>query len=90
MNLQLTKQVMRFIETLDAKQYKQVVSTILALLKQPLPHDSASLHGAKNGERRIDIGEYRVIYTYQDETISILLVGKRNDDNVYKLWKQSQ
>ena len=85
----MTKQAMTFLKGLDAKQYKQVVGSIFALLKNVLPHDSSALRGAKNGERRIDIGEYRIIYTYDKELVSIIIIGKRNDDDVYKKWNQS-
>lgn len=85
----MTKQAMTFLKGLDAKQYKQVVGSIFALLKDALPHDSSVLRGAKNGERRIDIGEYRIIYTYDKELVSIIIIGKRNDDDVYKKWNQS-
>jgi mRNA-degrading endonuclease RelE of RelBE toxin-antitoxin system len=33
---------------------------------------------------RKDVGEYRIIYKFDDETVYVLLIGKRNDDDVYK------
>jgi mRNA interferase RelE/StbE len=33
---------------------------------------------------RKDSGEYRVVYRYDDTTVYIMLIGKRNDDEVYK------
>lgn len=83
--LKLSRQVVRFIKTLPPKQYKQVVSTILALLDNPKPHDSKLLKGSKDRNRRVDIGEYRVVYRVEDETLLVLVAGKRNDDEVYKL-----
>ena len=76
----------KFLAGLPAKQYKQVASTILDLLKDPLPHDSAALKGTRGGERRVDVGEYRVIYVISGDTVHVLAVGKRNDDEVYKDW----
>jgi len=49
------------------------------------PHDSKQLKGSKDNNRRVDIGEYRVIYREQDNVILILVIGKRNDDEVYKI-----
>jgi mRNA interferase RelE/StbE len=34
------------------------------------------------------VGEYRVIYRISGDTVEVLLVGKRNDDEVYKDWKR--
>lgn len=71
---------------LQAKQFKQIGTAISKLLKDPTPHDSAGLKGAKNGERRVDVGEYRIIYTVEADVVSILLIGPRNDGDVYKMW----
>lgn len=90
MNLKPTKQALKAISKLDAKQYRQVVSSIFGLLSNPEPHDSQKLRGATRGERRLDVGEYRVIYSFDDENVEILVVGKRNDDDVYSVWERSK
>lgn len=56
---------------------------ILDLLQNATPHDSAALIG-HHPWRRIDVGEYRVIYWFDDDTVHVPLVGKRNDDEIYK------
>lgn len=81
-----TREALNFVMVLPAKQFRQVVGTILGLLKNPLPHDSILLSGSPH--RRVDIGEYRVVYDYSDETLRILVVGKRNDDEVYRALKR--
>jgi mRNA interferase RelE/StbE len=73
----------KFISTLAPKQYKQIVSEILALANDPTPHDSQKLQ-AYDDKHRIDCGEYRVVYHYDDDTVFIEAVGKRNDDEVYR------
>jgi mRNA interferase RelE/StbE len=88
MNLRMTKQALKACQGLDAKQYRQVVSAILALLTNPEPHDSQLLRGATRGERRLDVGEFRAIYAITGETVEILVVGKRNGDEVYKIWQR--
>lgn len=75
---------------LQAKQYKQIGNTVLALLKDPLPPDSSLLKGATRGERSVDIGEFRVIYTFDADAVSVLVIGKRNDNEVYKLWSRQK
>ncbi|VAW69747.1 hypothetical protein MNBD_GAMMA10-2093 [hydrothermal vent metagenome] len=83
--LKLSRQIGRFIKTLPPKQYKQVVGTILALLSNPEPNDSELLKGSKERNRRVDIGEYRVVYRVEGENLLVIVAGKRNDDEVYKL-----
>jgi mRNA interferase RelE/StbE len=37
--------------------------------------------------RRKDIGEYRIVYRFENDEIKVAITGKRNDDEVYKLLK---
>ncbi|CAN5188175.1 hypothetical protein BH09SUM1_BH09SUM1_06760 [soil metagenome] len=80
--LQFSRDAMKFLEGLPTKQFRQVLLAVLALTKDPHPHDSQPLHGYPY--RRKDIGEDRVIYHLADETVIVVLIGKRNDDEVYK------
>jgi mRNA interferase RelE/StbE len=84
----LTRDAKEFIEDLQAKQFKQVVQKIFGLLTNPEPADSALLRGYDY--RRADIGEYRIIYEFDETTLYIVLVGKRNDDEVYKQLKRKE
>ncbi len=88
MKLSITKQALKAIAGLDAKQYKQVGSTIFGLFNNTEPHDSKALKGAEHSERRVDVGEYRIIYTASNDVIEILVIGKRNDNDVYKTWER--
>jgi mRNA interferase RelE/StbE len=76
-----------FLESLPPKQFKQVFTKIWNLRKNPQPTDSSKLQGYKD-KLRVDIGEYRVIYSFDHETIFIEVAGKRNDDEVYKKLKK--
>jgi mRNA interferase RelE/StbE len=71
-----------FLIDLQPKPFKQVMLTIIRLTKTPYPHDSQKLTGYPS--HRIDIGEYRVIYDVEAETVRVIVVGKRNDDEVYR------
>ena len=86
--IDITKSAGKFIKKLPPKQYRQVVGTILSLRENPTPHDSEQLTGYPE-YRRVDIGEYRIIYRFDKDTVYIVVVGKRNDDEVYKRFKQS-
>lgn len=49
----------------------------------PRPHDSIKLKGF-NEKYRTDIGEYRIISTFNEMIVNIETIGKRNDGEVYK------
>ncbi|MES2129043.1 MAG: type II toxin-antitoxin system RelE/ParE family toxin [Pseudomonadota bacterium] len=84
--LAITHDAAKDWKRLDAKQYRQIGKAIMGLLADSRPHDSQVLKGAKSGERRVDVGEYRIIYSDDDNTVFVLLIGKRNGDEVYKKW----
>ncbi len=50
------------------------------------------MKGAERGERRVDVGEYRIIYacSENENLVEILVIGKRNGEEVYKIWKQQE
>jgi mRNA interferase RelE/StbE len=84
LKLDYTKDFLKELADLPPKHFKQVVSRVLALTGDPLPADSKQLQG-HGGLRRVDSGEYRIIYDITDEAVRIILIGKRNDDEVYRL-----
>ena len=81
--INLSKQAGDFLLALPPKQCKQNFVAILKLAKNPQPHDMKKLVGYE-GLYRIDVGEYRIIYRFDEETVAIAFVGKRNDGEVYK------
>jgi mRNA interferase RelE/StbE len=81
--LDLSRDAQNFLVGLQPKQFKQVGSRILALQKEPFPNDAKHLSGYP-GYRRIDCGEYRVCYGVEDGIVRITVIGKRNDDDVYR------
>lgn len=83
MMLDISKSVHTFLRTLQPKQYKQVAARILDLATNQEPHDARHLSGYP-GYKRIDQGEYRIVFVVQDETVRVPVVGKRNDDDVYR------
>lgn len=85
--IDITKSAGKFIKKLPPKQYRQVVGTILSLREDPNPHDSEQLSGFPEYQR-VDIGEYRIVYRFDKEIVYIAVVGKRNDDEVYKRFTQ--
>ncbi|MCX6103978.1 MAG: type II toxin-antitoxin system RelE/ParE family toxin [Proteobacteria bacterium] len=88
LKIELTKWANKFIDSLPAKQKRQITFKILELLENPQPHDSIQMKGIPQ-YRRTSIGEYRIIYHGQENVVLIIvLLGKRNDDDVYKQLKR--
>lgn len=88
--IDLKPKAAKFIKTLPPKHKRQVKNSILSLQENPTPHDAKKLQGYE-GYIRIDIGEYRIIYRF-DETkdlVTVVLVGKRNDDSIYRVAKRT-
>lgn len=81
---ELTKDALEFIGKMQHKHAKQVLLRILLLCNDPFPQDSKTIHGGPEGSYRVDSGEYRIVYRVEDDSLQILLVGKRSDDEVYK------
>lgn len=82
--LNLTNDARKFLDGLESKQFKQVASKMLSLLRDPYPNDSE--HLSNRSFRRVDIGEYRIVYQVVQNVVEILVIGKRNDGAVYKVF----
>jgi len=81
--LDLTKAAVKFMETLPAKQFRQIARTIFKLQEDAKPQDSKQMAGSPE-YRRVDVGEYRIVYRVETDVIKIAVIGKRNDGEVYR------
>lgn len=89
MSLALSHDAKKFLDNLQAKQFKQVASRVIDLERNPRPPDMKHMHGYP-GYFRITVGEYRVIYKTSDEVVHVVAVGQRNDDAVYRSFDRLQ
>lgn len=78
------RSALRFLKTRTPKHSKQIALKIVDLRRDPESHDSRELKGKLASYRRADVGEYRIIYFVKENTLHIPLIGKRNDDAVYR------
>ena len=87
--LDLKPKAVRFIESLPPKQKRQIKDRILAFQENVFPHDAKKLQGYED-YNRVDIGEFRIIYRYdaKKDIVVIVLVGKRNDGEIYRIAKR--
>lgn len=92
MKLDMTRDASKYLADLktSGKQYQQIAAKIFSLMGDPRPADSEALHGYEY--QRVDSGEYRIIYEIDDkaEIVNIILIGKRNGDEVYQKLKRKQ
>ena len=88
-DIRLEIRVVKFIKTLPLKHQKQITEKIQSLRENPSPHDSKNLQGY-TPYKRCDCGEYRVIYVTNEpqKIVDIFLVGRRNDKDVYAVFKR--
>ena len=82
LKLDISKKAADFVSDLPPKQFRQIIKKVLALMSDPEPTDSKLLTGSSF--MRADIGEYRIIYRLDKDTLIISLIGKRNDGEVYR------
>ncbi|MEI6789866.1 MAG: type II toxin-antitoxin system RelE/ParE family toxin [Myxococcaceae bacterium] len=80
--IDISKRAQDFLKSRQAKQSKQIAQKILSLGSDPMPGDSKKLTGTSF--YRVDCGEFRIIYDFTEIMIRIVLVGKRNDGEVYR------
>ena len=84
LRIEVSRAAERYLRRLPPKHGRQVAAKLLGLREDPIPNDSAALKGSARGYRRADIGEHRIVYRVEGETLVIALVGKRNDADVYR------
>lgn len=87
LKIEISKRSAKFLSKLPPKQTRQLVTKIQELRSNPEPHDSQQLKGFAP-LRRADAGEYRIVYVVEGDVLKIALVGKRNDDEIYKQLKR--
>jgi mRNA-degrading endonuclease RelE of RelBE toxin-antitoxin system len=84
-SLRIRTRAAKFISVLNGKHAKQVAAAVKDLAVNPTPHDSKAVIGFPPLQRK-DVGEYLVVFWYNENnvTVIVVLVGKRNGDEVYQ------
>ena len=89
--IELSRQARDFLLDLPSKQARQIAEKLQALAVDPFALPSEALKGYQP-MRRLKSGEFRIIFAVEPEIVQICLIGKRNDDEVYKAleraWKK--
>ncbi|MBI5121705.1 MAG: type II toxin-antitoxin system RelE/ParE family toxin [Rhodospirillales bacterium] len=86
LRLNPSRQATKFLRTVPEKHARQMLQKIQSLLVDPMPPDAKPLKG--HPFMRTDSGEYRIIYRVEEDELHVALIGKRNDDEVYRLLRR--
>lgn len=84
LRLDINKDIVKELLAMNRKHAGQVALKLLSLLANPRPPDVETIKGTRANYLRADMGEYRIIYTIDNDMLRVVLVGKRNDDEIYK------
>ena len=91
LRIELSKQASRFLRDVAAKPARQIAEKIRQLAIDPSALPSEALRGYAP-LRRLKSGEFRVVFAIEADALRISLIGKRNDDEIYKAlertWKK--
>ena len=82
--LSLSADALKFLQRVERKHAGQIALKVFSLGVEPFPPDAERLRGTNLELWRADIGEYRIVYDVTEDLVRVLVIGKRNDDEVYK------
>ena len=86
LTINVSRQAEKYLLKIPVKHAKQIAKTIVQL-QQDHQRQSIALKGY-DPFYRAKSGEYRIIFFVDHKTLHITLIGKRNDDEIYKLIKR--
>lgn len=89
LRVNFTPDALEVLKELPVKHARQVASKIQQLAETPNGLPVKELKGSE-GFFRLKSGEYRIIYRVQDEELQIWLIGRRNDDDVYRRFERKR
>lgn len=83
--VEIEKKAKKFIKSLPRHEAIKVLEAIMGLAKEPRPRWVEKLKGIKKGDYfRISWGNYRMLYTIQDNILQVSVVDVDGRDDSYK------
>jgi mRNA interferase RelE/StbE len=89
LRINFTSDALAQLEDLPAKHARQIASKIMQCAQNPSSLPMKEMKG-NEGFFRLKSGEYRIICRIDGEELKIWLIGKRNDDAVYKRFERKR
>lgn len=81
--VQLTPAAARDLRSLDRGTLRRIDARIQSLAEEPRPSGVQKLAG-EMGLYRVRVGDYRILYTIEDDALLIVLVRIRHRREVYR------
>lgn len=82
--IQFSPAAQRQLRKLDQTVQKRILRRIEQLERQPRPRSAKKLQGSKEPLFRIREGDYRIVYTIEDETLIVLVIRIGHRSEVYR------
>lgn len=79
----ISRRVSKAVERFPAADFERVTAAILALARDPRPRGSKKMQG-REGEWRIRMGDYRVVYRVDDDALEVNVVAAGHRGSVYR------
>jgi mRNA interferase RelE/StbE len=71
------------LKRLDKWIVPRILQAVDSLKEQPLPHDVRKIRGSERSYR-IRVGDYRVVYTIEEDLLIVEIVRVRHRKDVYR------
>lgn len=75
--------VLKTLKRLDRSVAQRILTAVEGLAVEPRPVGSIKLSGG-DGERRIRVGDYRIIYRVHDDRLVVVVVRAAHRREVYR------
>jgi len=79
------RKVVKNLEKLPKKEKRRIFRKIESLAENPRPEGMKALQKSHSGYCRVRCGDYRIVYTVQDDQLFILVIKIAHRKDVYKL-----
>jgi len=74
----LEKHALRFLEKLDKDIAYRIIEKLEKLENDPMPSDARKLVSLKQSSYRIRVGDYRILYRIEKDSIVVFSINKRS------------
>ena len=81
--VELSTAVAKSLKKLDAPDRLRIAGAIELLSVEPRPPGATMLRGGERGRWRVRVGDYRVVYTIEDDRLIVLVLRIAHRREVY-------
>ena len=82
-SIQIKKKAQKYLVTLAKKDRLRIIGAIELLGENPLPPKALKLTGREG--YRIRVGDYRIIYSFNSQQLSVLVIKVGGRKDIYEL-----